>query len=584
MTHHYPRCGFTVLEITLVMLIVAVLALLSLSTGKTTLYINDIRETKGRLEQLQNALVTFQKKHARYPCPANPADDETDASYGTEIAGCDGTCPAELVCSGPAISGSVPFKTLGIGIAQSYDVWGGKISYTVDAGHVSTSDFNTGNISIQDSSANEITASSLLGKAIFALVSHGPDGNGAYNLKGLNTIPCGSAKDAENCDGDAVFMESRMNNGSDPSENFDDFIVWQTQKNVQQQTTILARLRFSIGNAHVCAIKPDDTLWCWGDANFGALGKGTTSPDEPAPIAVPGMSDVVQVVAGSAHTCALKKDQSVWCWGDNTYGQIGDGTASVTPVASPYHLASLTDVKRLILAGKTSHETCVLKTDNTVWCWGNNALGLIGTGASGPSISTPTHIAGLDHTVQITGGLLHRCGRKSDGTVLCWGDNGSGQLGDNTTTPDLIPKTVPGLGGVIDIEAGLYHNCALINDGTVRCWGRGDEGQLGDGASATRLVATAIPAFSSVKAVTAGHNHSCALMSDATVQCWGNNNQGQLGDGTILPQASPQAVPAFSGGNLIEAGPYVTGVMKTNGEIWMWGSAVTSPVVIPAFP
>jgi alpha-tubulin suppressor-like RCC1 family protein len=255
---------------------------------------------------------------------------------------------------------------------------------------------------------------------------------------------------------------------------------------------------------------------------------------------------VADVAAGwGPHTCARKMDSTLWCWGFNGAGQLGDGT-TVTPRALPVQVTTL-GVTVVEVAAGVAH-TCARKMDGTLWCWGHSGKGQVGDGSLDTPKPSPVQVSTLGTDVAgMTAGYEHTCARKGDGTLWCWGDNNSGQLGDGTmTTPRPLPVQVSMLGGAVSqVAAGFYHTCARRSDGTLWCWGDNTWGQLGIGTASPfpRLTPVQVAALgSTVTAVAIGVYHSCATKADRTVWCWGRNNYGLLGDGTTMDSPTPVQV------------------------------------------
>ena len=217
-----------------------------------------------------------------------------------------------------------------------------------------------------------------------------------------------------------------------------------------------------------------------------------------------------------------------------------------------------------------SNHTVAVRSDGTVVAWGQNSYGQLGDGTA-TNRSSPVILPGLTGVVAVAAGVSHTVALKSDGTVVAWGSNTFGQLGDGTTTNRSSPAVVPGLTGVVAVAAGLYHAVALKSDGTVVAWGYNNYGQLGDGTTTQRNIPVVVPGLSSVVAVATGAYFTVAIKSDGTVVAWGNNSFGQLGDGTTTTRLSPVVVAGLSGVAAVDTGSYHTVALKSDGTVVAWG-------------
>lgn len=295
------------------------------------------------------------------------------------------------------------------------------------------------------------------------------------------------------------------------------------------------------GGDHTCALTVSGSVECWGGNSSGQLGDGSTT-NRLTPVDVVGLASGVRAIAaGYYHTCALTISGGVKCWGDNTYGQIGDGTTTNRLV--PVDVSGLTSGVQAIAAGGT--HTCAVTTSGGVKCWGRNWDGQLGDGTT-TSCTTPVDVSGLTTgVVALAAGNFHTCALSTSGGVKCWGRNGSGQVGDGTMyNVRLTPVDVIGLtAGAQTIAAGGYHTCAITAAGGDQCWGRNDSGQIGNGTTTSQAVPVDVVGLASgVVAITAGLNHTCALTSVGSAKCWGKNDNGQLGDGTTTDRLTPVEV------------------------------------------
>ena len=245
---------------------------------------------------------------------------------------------------------------------------------------------------------------------------------------------------------------------------------------------------------------------------------------------------LTQVSAGANHTCALTTAGGVKCWGDNAYGQLGDG--STTQRVTPVDVSGLASGVTAITAGY--FHTCALTTAGGVKCWGFNGYGQLGDSFNTTRL-TPVDVSGLASGVTaITVGNFHTCALTTAGGVKCWGDNGYGQLGDGSNNNRYAPVNVSGLGsGVSAIATGGKHTCALTTAGGGKCWGYNAQGQFGDGSTSSQLTSVDVSGLTSGLAIKAGEYHTCALTTAGGVKCWGYNSVGQLGDGSTSNRLTP---------------------------------------------
>jgi alpha-tubulin suppressor-like RCC1 family protein len=327
--------------------------------------------------------------------------------------------------------------------------------------------------------------------------------------------------------------------------------------------TATAWAQVSAGGRHTCATTAAGTVWCWGQNVHGPLGDGTFV-DSNRPRQVPGLSGVASVQSGLNHTCAVVNDRTVRCWGGNNFGQLG--VAPPMDRTSPVEVLGLGGVQSVSLG---SEHTCALMQDGgRVRCWGNGAFGQLGDGAAQPR-STPAEVPGLGGVTLLSAGGRQTCARLGDASVRCWGEN----LFD-PGAHRLTPAAVSGLPGAVSVSAGLTHACAVLTDGGVRCWGVNEDGRLGDGTQADSETPVAVSGLTGVASVSAGGLHTCATLTDASLRCWGFNFHGQLGDGSTTDRSSPVAVTDVAGATSVSAGGIHTCAMLGDASLHCWGSNV----------
>ncbi|OGW34314.1 MAG: hypothetical protein A2X58_11960, partial [Nitrospirae bacterium GWC2_56_14] len=321
------------------------------------------------------------------------------------------------------------------------------------------------------------------------------------------------------------------------------------------------------GLLHSLAIGNDGTAWAWGDNGSGQLGEGT-NPTSPYPVQVAKVSDVVDIGGGAYHTIALKDDGTLWSWGSNGNGQLGDGTTAGS--AAPKQLQEMTDQAGIVALAAGGRHNVVVMGNGTVWTWGDNAAGQLGDGSTSyRKYFVP--VRNFADIAAIEGGGNHTVVLKTDGTVWTWGKNAFGQLGNGTLANSSLPGQVTGLAGIVAVAAGTSHTAALKNDGTVWAWGLNESGQLGDGTVTPRPLPVQVQGLSDVTAIAAGSYFTLALKSDGTVWGWGSNTSGQLGDDTTTSKATPVQVGDLADVSAIAAGYLHALALKTDGTVWSWG-------------
>ncbi|HEX8440337.1 MAG TPA: RCC1 repeat-containing protein, partial [Archangium sp.] len=376
-------------------------------------------------------------------------------------------------------------------------------------------------------------------------------------------------------------------------------------------------LAIASGYTHSLARLSDGTVWAWGHNQSGQLGDGTTTAARATPVQVSGLTGVTAMTAGSGCSLAVRQDGTVWAWGSNGSGQLGDGTT--TSRSSPVQVSGLTGVTAL--ATGVGHSLAV-RQDGTLWAWGSNGSGELGDGTT-TSRSFPVQVSGLTGLTTVAAGFRHALAVRQDGTVWAWGVNDYGQLGDGSTTSRSSPVQVAGLTGVIAVAASANHSLAVRQDGTVWAWGHaapvgtpgdasnpsvvstpvqvsgltgatavaagvnhslvlrqdgtlwgwGDNslGQLGEGPSTSRSTPFQVPGLTGVTALASGSQHTLALLDDGTVQALGANAVGQLGNGKTTHRFTPVQVPALTGVTALLAGNQHSLALRQDGTPWAWG-------------
>lgn len=278
----------------------------------------------------------------------------------------------------------------------------------------------------------------------------------------------------------------------------------------------------SSGDQHTLALLANGTVWAWGVNANGELGDGTNTTSM-TPVQVSGLTNVISIAADASTSVAVKSDGTVWAWGSNATGQLADGTTTPSNVPVQIVATGLANITKVAVGGD---HVIARKNDGTVWAWGNNDMGqLVGGGST---VLLPTQISGLTNVSEIAAGTGFSLALRTNGTVSSWGFNDYGQLGLGDTTLRTTPVVVPGLVGVAQVTTGTAHSLVRLQDGTLRAWGNNELGQLGDGTFINRVSPVAVWRVKAVQSVAAGFLHSLAVRSDGSVWTWGNNGNEQL--------------------------------------------------------
>lgn len=332
-------------------------------------------------------------------------------------------------------------------------------------------------------------------------------------------------------------------------------------------------VQISHGNSHRCALGEDGTVWCSGANTVGQLGNGTKVGSPGTPVQVVGLTDAVSVGAGSNHSCAAKADGTVVCWGNNSLGELGDGTNTRSQV--PVKVMGITNAVKIFAGLQVS---CAILGDGTARCWGSNAGSKLGNGSSvEASSNVPTSVSGLTTVVSIAISDYFGCAVLADGTARCWGNDGvGGRLGTGASTGvHATPVSVVTLTTAKTVAVSPRGACALLADASVRCWGGNEDNELGTtlpGGAPSTPTPVVVPALTNVVALTGGNSHKCALLDTGGVRCWGRNTLAQHGNGAKTPSETPTTVTGVSNIVSVSAGESATCAVAGNGGVRCWGT------------
>lgn len=321
--------------------------------------------------------------------------------------------------------------------------------------------------------------------------------------------------------------------------------------------------RLGSGIDHVAALHTNGSVFAWGGNQYGQLGQGNTK-SSLAPVAVKGLSSVTEVQAGGFHMAAIRSDRSVWSWGNNSYGQVGVGGLSAVS-AMPRKVPGLSEV-RSVAAGYV--HTSAVGFGGAVWNWGQ---------MPGRASSTPAKVWGIVKPMtSVAAGSDFTLALANDGMVYGWGGNARGQIGVGYISPNVLnPVALPGLTNVRSLAAGHAHALALRSDGTVWAWGSNQYGQLsttGDNTRARPVVGLPTPmAANGVRAVFAGAFNSAVLYADGSVWMWGLNATGQFGNGSTEGSTVPVKINTLPNVAAVTIGQWNVSVLKKDGTVYSMG-------------
>ncbi|DAC19080.1 MAG TPA: hypothetical protein HA276_00610, partial [Candidatus Poseidoniaceae archaeon] len=297
----------------------------------------------------------------------------------------------------------------------------------------------------------------------------------------------------------------------------------------------------AFGQHYGCAVLSDGSLKCWGKNDDGQIGDGT-SEDKHSPVAVSlGAGRTADAVAmGNAHTCALLDNGSVQCWGDDTWGDLGNG-AGVTDRLSPSEYVDFGAGRTAVALDVGTDHSCAVLDNGSLMCWGRDHKGQLGNGGTTTADQhSPAFVdLGTGRTaVAVSTGHIHTCAILDDGSLKCWGSDDDGRLGNGAVTGDQPSPVLVDLGAgrtAVAVVAAMYNTCAILDDGSLKCWGSDSQGQLGNGASTTAdqpsPVSVGLGTGRTAVAINIYALHACAILDDASMKCWGLDATGTLGNG-----------------------------------------------------
>jgi alpha-tubulin suppressor-like RCC1 family protein len=375
-----------------------------------------------------------------------------------------------------------------------------------------------------------------------------------------------------------------------------------TAESSTQTLVVTAVEEIGAGGFRSCALINNGQVKCWGYNNEGQIGDGTHYNLRLTPVSVLGiggtgvLTNVTHISVGDTQACALISGGTVDCWGKNDVGQLGNGTRNqtLTPTQVVGVLGDTGPLTGIIQISAGENHVCAVKQGGTIYCWGADDYGQLGNSASGTGTysSYPVLVSGITNATQVSSGFLHACALLSDQSVKCWGYNGFGELGTGGRSNTSYPATVLGVGGsgtlvnVTKISATNLNTCAVISGGSLDCWGIGNNGEIGNGGVNDSLTPAQVSGvggegtLSNVVGVTMGASHVCALIQGGNVDCWGmNGSYGMLGNDSSVASLTPVQVVGVGGtgvlANVTQISASIswhTCALISTGSVDCWGS------------
>ncbi|UQZ85942.1 Regulator of chromosome condensation (RCC1) repeat protein [Paenibacillus konkukensis] len=326
------------------------------------------------------------------------------------------------------------------------------------------------------------------------------------------------------------------------------------------------------GDSFSLALKSDGTVWAWGDNASGKLGDGTTA-EKLTPNQVPSLNNVIDIAAGSNHSMALKSDGTVWAWGSNQYGQLGDGTK--VNKKTPTQIPSLNSVISIAASGSNSY---ALKSDGTLWVWGTGS-NKTGLGTATGNNTVPVRVHNVTNIVKFAVGYGHASATSQDGTIWMWGDGANGQIGDGAMEHRPEPVIIDFPNAAM-VEPGSIATLGLKTDGTVWNWGACLASEIVECSSSSIKVPTQKAGIDNVSFVSSNGGRAAVIKNDGTLWAFGNNTSGYLGIGQQTNNSSYKTphqvvtsdlVTPLTGVKSVEVGQSHSLAIKNDGTVWSWG-------------
>jgi alpha-tubulin suppressor-like RCC1 family protein len=335
----------------------------------------------------------------------------------------------------------------------------------------------------------------------------------------------------------------------------------------------------SAGGLHSCGVRKNGKLYCWGSDSSGQIGDGSDTTPDHAPHRIGTMLDWSSASAGYTHSCGIRHGGKLYCWGSDADGQIGDG-GSNSDANAPRRIGDLADWNS-VSAG--DDHTCGIRKGGKLYCWGNDAYHQLGDGNDGTAATKPRRIGVHEDWANVSAGRYHTCGVRKIGKLYCWGNDGAGEIGDGDTPGyATTPRRIGDHQDWANVSAGILHSCGVRKIGKLYCWGSDGNDQIGDGDNPTTATSPRrIGDFLDWASASAGQYHSCGVRKNGKLYCWGGDGSGQVGDGLNFgpdPATAPRRIGDFLDWSSVDAGDFHSCGIRAGGKLYCWGGDTSGQV------
>ncbi len=346
---------------------------------------------------------------------------------------------------------------------------------------------------------------------------------------------------------------------------------------------------------NTCAVTSSQALYCWGSNSDGQLGSSTVTYSSPLPVAAKADGallgkSILSMDVGVGHVCVIASDNNAYCWGRNEYGQLGNNSTATSADPVAVDTTGVMEGAVLVSISVSQDQSCAISDSGHAYCWGANYYGQLGNNSTTNSpvpVAVNTNGALQGKTIKaIDAGLWYTCAIASDNQAYCWGNNGSGQFGDNSIANSSAPVAVDTTGvlqgkTVLSLSAGSSSTCAIASDNQAYCWGNNNTGKLGDNTTFSSTVPVAVNktgvlAGKTVKSISTGYGNACVIASDDQAYCWGRNDNNQLGNNSTANSLVPVAIDTSGAlrGKTVQAisvGLDHACVIASDDQVYCWG-------------